>query len=186
LLTKPPTNQFPPVPSPVIDSIQPAPRSSVASAEFLLECIWTQANFFFPEGVLLGSVAKLAINDGNSSIVERYSPPFVRKGVQASVEDPFATTSRGSPQVTPTGPKSKGRAAKSDNWRSGSSSGSSAGRSSPSPSRYLVSKRGLDIFVKKYESEDDQTEFYQQVAVAADASRAQSLFPPACCVFVAK
>lgn len=48
-----------------------------------------------------------------------------------------------------------------------------------------MSKRGLDIFVKKYESEDDETEFYQQVAVAADASRAQSLFPPACCVFVA-
>jgi hypothetical protein len=39
LLTKPPRNQFPPVLSPAINSIQPAPRFSVASEEFLLERI---------------------------------------------------------------------------------------------------------------------------------------------------
>jgi hypothetical protein len=113
-----------------------------------------------------------------------YSPPFIRKGAQSSVEDPFTSTSpcRSSGQVTPTGPKSKGRAAKSDNWRSGSSSGSSAGRSSPSPSRVLIAKRGTTLFVKQYNSEEDTATFYQTVT----AEDAQGLFPPACCVFVAK
>ena len=135
----------------------------------------------------MNSVAKLSINNGKSSSVKHYSPPFVRKGVQASAEDPFTTTPRTSTQLTPTGPKSKGRAAKSDNWRSGSSSGSSVGRSSsPSPSRYLITKRGKDIFLKKYETEDDVVEFYDKVDVDVSAAASQSVFPPSCSVFVAK
>jgi len=126
----------------------------------------------------------LSLEKRNIAYSCSYSPPFVRKGAQSSVEDPFTSASprRGSDKVTPTGPKTKGRAAESDNWRSGSSSGSSAGRSSPSPSRYLVGKQGTTLFVKKYESEDDAASFYQTVT----AEDAQALFPPACCVFVAK
>ncbi len=113
-----------------------------------------------------------------------YSPPFVRKGTQSSVEDPFTSTSsrHGSGQVTATGIKSKSPLAKSDNWRSDSSSSSSAGRSSPRLSHYLVAKRGTTLFVKPYNSEDDAATFYQTVT----AEDAQGLFPPACCVFVAK
>lgn len=161
---------------------------SILSSSVLLLCLLKRERIlanFFAEGVLLSSVAKLSINDGQSSKIERYSPPFVRKGAQASIEDPFTTTARSSTQVTPTGPKSKGRAATSDNWRSGSSSPSSAGRSSPSPSspsRYLLGKRGKDIFVKSYETEADVHEFIETIT----ADEAQSLFPPACCVFVAK
>ena len=136
---------------------------------------------------MLNSVAKLSINSGKSSTIDRYSPPFVRKGVQASIEDPFTTTSRSSTQVTPTGPKSKGRAAKSDNWRSGSSSGSSVGRSSsPSPSRFLVAKRGKEVFFKEYESESDAVDFLEKLQVGVSAAASQSVFPPSCSVFVAK
>jgi len=165
--------------------IQFYPLLSFASSVFLKRKL-IHANFP-SDALLLNSVAKLSLNDGKST-VERYSPPFVRKGVQASIEDPFTTASYGSTQVTPTGPKSKGRAINSENWRSGSSSGSSAGQSSPSPSRYLVSKRGKDVYLKKYESENDLVDFFEKISLSATSSAeaAQSLYPPACCVFVAK
>lgn len=103
-------------------------------------------------------------------------------------DDPFTSTSPrrgtfGSGQITPTGPKSKGRAGKSDNWRSGSSSGSSNGRSSPSPSRFLVGKRGSTLFLKQYNTEADLA--MVQDAVASDDDPSSNM-PPSACVFVAK
>lgn len=114
-----------------------------------------------------------------------YTPPFVRvfKGADGTPEDPFTTKSRhGSAQATPTGPKSKGRAAMSNDWRSGSSSGSSSGKSPSSPTRYLVGKRGTTLFIKEYENERDIADFYKVVTPEAS----QAVFPPASCVFVAK
>jgi hypothetical protein len=70
----------------------------------------------------------------------------------------------------------------SDNWRSGSSSGSSPGKSSSSPTQYLVGKRGTTIFIKEYENENDIADFYKVVTPEAS----QAVFPPASCVFVAK
>lgn len=121
------------------------------------------------------------------SLFYRYSPPFVRNGDQIKAEDPFTSPipQHRSGQRTPTGPKAKGRSAKSDNWRSGSSSGSESGLHSPSTAQMLRSTQiGRGVFVQEYMSADRELITNEPVIIKSED--AQGIFPPSSCVFVAK
>ncbi|KAH7386150.1 hypothetical protein BKA64DRAFT_725872 [Cadophora sp. MPI-SDFR-AT-0126] len=134
------------------------------------------------EGVFMSKLSKLSINDGK--VAARYSPPFVRNGSQCKVEDPFTSPQHRLSQRTPTGPKSKGRSSKSDNWRSGSSSGSGSGCTSPSAARIIGSaQNGHGVFIQEYSSEDGDLKTNEQVLIKSED--AQAIFPPSSCVFVA-
>lgn len=127
-----------------------------------------------------------------------YRPPFVLKGNQALDDDPFSSPTRrlgsqgaDSNQRTPTGPRAK-RAAVKENWRTDSSSDSDAEVSSPTRDKAERStKRGnkspgpnRSLFVQEYVSESPESECAAYGAINID--NAQSVFPPSCCVFVAK
>ncbi|KAE8440775.1 hypothetical protein EG329_006592 [Mollisiaceae sp. DMI_Dod_QoI] len=145
------------------------------------------------DGVFLTKLAKLSlkdvkdVKDESKADVARYSPPFVRNGSQGRADDPFTspvTQRHGSAQRTPTGPKFMNRAAKSDNWRSGSSSGSDSGPSSPTADKALRSAQGgRGVFVCEYASENAGLRTFESVSIKAED--AQAYYPPSSCVFVA-
>ncbi|KAI6709634.1 hypothetical protein JHW43_007817 [Diplocarpon mali] len=125
------------------------------------------------EGVLLKKLSKLAVNDGN--------------GVERKDDDPFTispVSQHRSAQRTPTGPKSKGRSAKSDNWRSGSSSSSDTGTVSPSATYVLLSAQTSRVVLDQEYMPDD-LELVTPDSVVIKSEDAQSIFPPSSCVFVA-
>ncbi|KAI0995772.1 hypothetical protein K3495_g12408 [Podosphaera aphanis] len=139
------------------------------------------------DGVLLNKLGKLKIHDSKSKSIEHYSPPFVRNGVNS--DDPFTAT--GSPpqssnQHTPTG-KSIGRASKSDNWRSDSSSSDPVSHSgSPLGIKSIRdAQRGSqrELFVQEFDSESSDVPSPGTMLV--HSQDAQAIYPPSSCVFVA-
>ncbi|KAH6714345.1 hypothetical protein BKA61DRAFT_673641 [Leptodontidium sp. MPI-SDFR-AT-0119] len=163
-------------------SLEPSPAStfggSASSNAGDDDCPQTPGD----DGVLLSKLSKLFVNDGKAT--SRYSPPFVRNGSQSKVEDPFTSPQHRSGQRTPIGPKPKGRSPISDNWRSGSSSGSGSGRTSPAAARIISSAQsGHGVFVQEYSSEDGELTTNEQVLIKPED--AQAIFPPSSCVFVA-
>ncbi|KAF8849702.1 hypothetical protein BDZ45DRAFT_718148 [Acephala macrosclerotiorum] len=140
------------------------------------------------DGAFLAKIAKLTIKtdaDYKNVKTKLYSPPFVRNGSQGRAEDPFTspvTQRHGSAQRTPTDPKFMNRAVKSDNWRSGSSSGSGSNPSSPSADKALRSAQRGRVFVSEYGSKHSKSKSLETPIKAEDA---QAVFPPSSCVFVA-
>ncbi|PBP17134.1 RNA recognition domain-containing protein [Diplocarpon rosae] len=138
-----------------------------------------------PASTFGGSASSNAGDDVRTPDDGTYSPPFIRKSTQSKDDDPFTASpvsQRRSAQRTPTGPKSKGRSAKSDNWRSGSSSGSDTGTLSPSAAYILrgaqTSRGALD---QDYMSDGLST----NESLIIKSEDAQAIFPPSSCVFVA-
>ena len=73
----------------------------------------------------------------------------------------------------------------SGNWRSGSSSGSGSGRTSPSVVQIIQSSQsGHGLLVGEFSSEDGELTTNEQVHIKSED--AQAIFPPSSCVFVAK
>ena len=116
-----------------------------------------------------------------------YTPPFVRSGLGSKGEDPFKSTSaspthqHGSSR-TPTAPKSsfKEKMMRKD-WRSGSSSSDDESSATFSPS--VVRSHGRDAARKLSFGVDHGSESAHSLVKPDDA---QGIYPPSCCVFVAK
>lgn len=137
--------------------------------------------------IVFASRASHASKHDTLTVCASYSPPFVRNGVQGRIDDPFTSPHRhASAQRTPTGPKFMNRAVISDNWRSGSSSGSPSDSSSPAAEKALRSAQsGRSVTVRDYGAENVQLQTSEQV-IPIKAEDAQAHYPPSSCVFVAK
>ncbi|KAF4635113.1 hypothetical protein G7Y89_g2980 [Cudoniella acicularis] len=136
-------------------------------------------------------VTKAKTAKGFSPGIDRYRPPFVLKGTQALSDDPFqsphhrGSQNQGTDQRTPTGPNAK-RGHMSENWRSGSSSGSdldfspSRDKAERSAKRAEKKSPGTNSLFGRDRGSDNSTGFH-----AIKDEDSQSIFPPSCCVFVA-